>query len=41
MVNIMYALNGYLALWPKIVNDLCFIIMYGVPYAALYRRCAR
>jgi GNAT superfamily N-acetyltransferase len=34
-----YAFNGYPGLWPKIVNDLCFVVMFGLPYAALYRHC--
>ena len=36
-----YVLNGYPRLWPKVVNDLCFVVLFGVPYAALYRHCKR
>jgi DNA-3-methyladenine glycosylase I len=36
-----YVLNGYERLWPKIANDLCFVFMFGIPYAALYRYCWR
>jgi GNAT superfamily N-acetyltransferase len=36
-----YVLNGYPRLWPKLVNDLCFVGMFGIPYAALYRYCKR
>jgi GNAT superfamily N-acetyltransferase len=32
-------LNGYPRLWPKIANDLLFVGMFGVPYAAVYRHC--
>ncbi len=32
-----YVLNGYPRLWPKIANDLCFAIMFGLPYVGLYR----
>ena len=34
-----YVLNGYPGLWPKIVNDLGFVLMFGLPYAGLYRFC--
>jgi hypothetical protein len=34
-----YCLNGYPGLWPKIVNDMCFVFMFGIPYAGLYRYC--
>ncbi|MEJ2750830.1 MAG: hypothetical protein P8183_23425, partial [Anaerolineae bacterium] len=36
-----YVFHGYPGLWPKIVNDLSFVVMFGVPYAALYRYCCR
>lgn len=36
-----YALHGYPRLWPKIVNDLGFVLMFGLPYAGLYRHCIR
>jgi hypothetical protein len=34
-----YFFNGYPGLWPKIVNDLSFVVMFGLPYIALYRYC--
>jgi hypothetical protein len=40
-VTALTALIGYPQLWPKIVNDLCFVVMFGLPYAALYRHCTR
>lgn len=40
-LTIWYFLNGYRGLWPKIVNDLSFVVMFGIPYAALYRHCYR
>ena len=36
-----YCLHGYPGLWPKIVNDLSFVVMFGIPYAGLYRHCCR
>ena len=36
-----YLLNGYPGLWPKIVNDLGFVAMFGIPYAALHRYCTQ
>ena len=36
-----YCFNGYPGLWPKIVNDLGFVLMFGIPYAMLYRHCCR
>ena len=36
-----YMFSGYPGLWPKVVNDLCFVVMFGLPYAALYRHCHR
>jgi hypothetical protein len=36
-----YCLNGYPRLWPKVANDLGFVVMFGVPYVALYRHCRR
>jgi hypothetical protein len=38
-VTVWYCLNGYPRLWPKLVNDLSFALMFGVPYVALYRYC--
>ena len=26
-------------LWPKVVNDFCFVLMFGILYAGLYRHC--
>ena len=36
-----YYFTGYPGLWPKIVNDLGFVLMFGIPYIALYRYCCR
>jgi ribosomal-protein-alanine N-acetyltransferase len=38
-ITAWYCLNGYPRLWPKVVNDLGFVLMFGVPYVALYRYC--
>jgi hypothetical protein len=38
-LTLWYCLNGYPRLWPKVANDLCFVVMFGVPYAAMYRYC--
>ncbi|MBN1582362.1 MAG: hypothetical protein JXA89_16770 [Anaerolineae bacterium] len=38
-LTVWYCLHGYPRLWPKVVNDLSFVVMFGVPYAALYRYC--
>ena len=38
-LTLWYCLNGYPRLWPKVVNDLGFVVMFGVPYAAMYRYC--
>ena len=38
-LTMWYCLHGYPRLWPKVVNDLSFVIMFGVPYAAMYRYC--
>jgi len=38
-VTVWYSLNGYPRLWPKVVNDLGFVLMFGVPYVGLYRYC--
>jgi hypothetical protein len=37
--TVWYCLNGYPGLWLKIVNDLCFVVMFGIPYVALHRYC--
>jgi hypothetical protein len=34
---VWYALHGYPHLWPKIANDRCFVLMFGLLYAGLYR----
>jgi hypothetical protein len=36
-----YCFDGYPGLWPKIANDLGFVLMFGIPYAALYRYCCK
>jgi hypothetical protein len=38
-LTVWYYTNGYHILWPKIVIDLGFLGMFGVPYIALYRYC--
>ena len=38
-LTLWYCLNGYPGLWPKVANDLCFVFMFGLPYAAMYRYC--
>ena len=38
-VTVWYSLSGYPQLWPKVVNDLGFVLMFGLPYAGLYRHC--
>lgn len=38
-LTVWYYTNGYHFLWPKIVIDLGFLGMFGVPYIALYRYC--
>jgi hypothetical protein len=40
-VTVWYTMNGYPGLWPKIVNDLSFVLMFGIPYAGLYRHWQR
>jgi len=38
-LTVWYCFNGYPGLWPKIVNDSSFVLMFGIPYVALYRYC--
>jgi hypothetical protein len=38
-LSLWYCLHGYPGLWPKIVNDLGFVVMFGIPYVGLYRYC--
>ncbi len=38
-LTMWYYTNGYHILWPKIIIDLGFLGMFGVPYIALYRYC--
>ncbi len=38
-LTVWYCWHGYPGLWPKVVNDLGFVAPFGIPYAALYRRC--
>lgn len=40
-VTVLTMLSGHPQLWPKIVNDVCFVVMFGLPYAALYRHCTQ
>ena len=38
-VTVWYSLNGYSRLWPKVINDLGFVLMFGIPYVGLYPYC--
>jgi hypothetical protein len=38
-LTVWYYTNGYHLLWPKIVIDLGYLGLFGVPYVALYRYC--
>ena len=40
-LTVWYCLNGYPGPWPKIVNDFSFVLMFGIPYAALYHYCCK